>query len=160
MFRAYCHEKHGRWASVLPQIEELYNNTTHDSTGFTPCQIMYGKPVKMTFDKYLRLPKETQDVNEIREQVRKNLVSQSEMRKAKFDSNHKLVKFQIGDLVKLKRWNISRAYYGETSKFDLLYEGPYVVAAVPFENVYILQDPDTKEERGKFNAIHISRYYT
>lgn len=159
MFRTFCHNNHKGWASRLGDIEKLYNNTKHDSTGFTPCEVMYGKSSKMSFDKYLKLQKKRLNVQEIREQVRNNLKEQSELRRNKYNSRHKLVTFHIGDLVKIKRVTQSHAESKQISKFDLLYEGPYRVVAIPFDNVYVLEDPETGVVRGKFNAMHLSKYY-
>ena len=159
MFRTLCHDNHKSWATRLPDIEKLYNNTTHDSTGFTPCEVLYGEPNKMTFDRYLQMPREKLNISEVREKVRKNLKEQSEMRRKKYDARHKLIKFHVGDLVKIKRVTQSSAESKQISKFDLLYEGPYRVASIPFENVYILVDPESGDVRGKFNAMHLSKYY-
>lgn len=67
--------------------------------------------------------------------------------------------YNIGDYVKLRKVNKSDAQQKVYSKFDLLYEGPYLIAAIPSGNVYTLVDPDTLESRGNFNAIHLFKYY-
>ncbi|CAK1596618.1 unnamed protein product [Parnassius mnemosyne] len=40
LFRTLCHTNHKDWALILPKLEELYNNSYHNSTGFTPCEIL------------------------------------------------------------------------------------------------------------------------
>lgn len=159
MFRTYCHERHRSWANKLPELEVLYNNTRHDSTGYTPCEVMYGKTINFTFDKSLRVMNPDLDVEKVREEVQKNLEERSKYRQQKFDSSHKLMKFQIGMLVKVRRSNVSSKPNKQISKFDLLYEGPYRISSIPFDNVYVLEDPETGLIRGKFNTIHLSRYY-
>ena len=43
LFRAYCHDSHANWYSILPNIELLFNVTPHLSTGFSPYEIISGK---------------------------------------------------------------------------------------------------------------------
>ncbi|KAJ3662478.1 hypothetical protein Zmor_006825 [Zophobas morio] len=43
LFRAYCHDSHTNWYSILPNIELLFNVTPHLSTGFSPYEIISGK---------------------------------------------------------------------------------------------------------------------
>jgi hypothetical protein len=42
LFRAYCHNAHVNWASVLSNSELLFNTTTHSSTGFHPMRSSLG----------------------------------------------------------------------------------------------------------------------
>lgn len=159
LFRTYCHKNHKAWPKYLPRIENLYNNTIHESTKFTPNQIVFGESTKLTIDKNLPMLRNAIDVDTIRKQVRCNLEEASIKRQSAYNKSHKLIKFQIGDLIKIRKVNKSDAKQKITKKFELLYEGPYVVAAVPFPNVYTLIDPNTKALRGNFNTIHLSRYY-
>lgn len=159
IFRTFCHAHHRSWATILPKVEELYNNTFHDSTGFSPCEILYGESSRMTFDNCLPKRLNKLDIGKIREQVRINLKKASEIRQSTFNKRNKLIKFHIGDLVKIRRANKSDAQQKVISKFDLLYEGPYKIAAIPFENVYTLIDLETKHLRGNINAYNLSRYY-
>lgn len=138
----------------------LYNNTYHESTGFTPIEILFGDSNKMTFDS--SLPKSicnNENVHNIRNQVKENLKINSEKRKLKFNKSHKLIIFHIGDLVKIRKLNKSNAQNKTIKKFELLYEGPFVVSAVPFPNVYTLTYPGTVKVRGNFNTIHLNKYY-
>lgn len=158
LFRVYCGKNHKSWVSLLPQLEVLYNNTNHNSTGYTPCEIMYGRAVELTFDKEIKY-KKVLDVSEIRARARGNLRKNAEYRRKKFDRSYRIINYQIGVWVKVRKLNKSDADQNITKKFAPIYEGPYVVAAVPYQNVYVLVDPKTNEERGKFNTIHLSKYY-
>lgn len=159
LFRTYCRQNHKGWTSVLPKLEELYNNTYHESTKFTPCEILYGEQTTLSFDKVIGVGDEQQDVERIRELVRKNLSVAGEKRRARFNQRYRLINYQIGDLVKIRKLNKSDATQKLTKKFSALYEGPYLVAGNPYHNVYILVDPKTNKIRGKYNTIHLSRYY-
>lgn len=160
LFRTYCGTNHKGWVNILPKIEVLYNNTYHESTQFTPCEILYGESTKLTFDSVLLSNNcKSLGVEEIRDQVRKNLQKAGEKRRERFNNRYHLIQFQIGDWVKIKRLNKSNAERKITKKFEPIYEGPYVIAANPYQNVYILTEPGTNKVRGKFNTIHLFRYY-
>lgn len=159
LFRTYCGTRHKSWVAALPKLEELYNNTLHGSTGFTPCEIMYGESTKLSFDKYLWNEKTPNDVKQIRDKVQENLQKIGEKRRTMFNQRYRLIQYQIGDLVKIRKLNKSNAKQKITKKFELLYEGPYVISRNPYQNVYILTDPASNKIRGKFNTIHLSKYY-
>lgn len=159
LFRTYCRSNHKGWVTVLPKLEKLYNNTFHDSMGFTPCEVMYGESTKLSFDAILNVKQDQMEIQKIRDLVRVNLQKTAEFRSAKFNQRYRLIQYQIGELVKIKKLNKSDAKQKITKKFEPIYEGPYVIAGNPYRNVYILVDPVTKDLRGKFNTIHLSRYY-
>lgn len=108
----------------------------------------------------MRLGK-TINLEQITEKAKANLLKSSKRRQAKFVLYKRLIQFQIGDLVKIKNINKSDARQKLIKKFQPIYEGPYVrvVAVVPYQNVYVLVDPKTNKVRGKFNAIHLTKYY-
>lgn len=159
LFRSYCRHNHKGWVTIVPKLEELYNNTYHESTGFTPCEIMYGESTLLSFDKIIGNERHNMEVQKIREAVRENLERAGQYRRGKFNQKYRLRQFQIGDLVKIRKLNKSDAKQKITKKFEALYEGPYVVASNPYQNVYILINPQNKKIRGKFNTIHLSKYY-
>lgn len=159
IFRSYCHKSHKSWNVILPKIEKLYNNTYHDSTGFTPNLILYGEGNVLSYDKALTGITNSIDKTKIHSQVRLNLKESSKKRNDTYNKSHRLRVYQIGDYVKVRRCNKSDAKLKVTKKFELLYEGPYVIAAVPYPNVYTLVDPTTQVVRGNFNAIHLSKYF-
>lgn len=158
-FRIYCHEQHRSWGCWLKKIEELYNNTLHLSTGFTPNEVLSGNSTQLSIDRSLINFTKNKSVNEIREQVRVNLRSASKKRQDRFNKNHNLIQYQIGDLVKVRRLNKSDSLSGRIKKFELIYDGPYIVADRYYENVYVLVHPETLVEKGLFNAVHLARYY-
>jgi transposase InsO family protein len=41
--RTYCQSKHSTWPAVVPRLMTWLNMTVHDSTGYTPYQIQFGR---------------------------------------------------------------------------------------------------------------------
>lgn len=158
-FRVYCHGHHQSWGLWLRKIEELYNNTLHLSTGFTPNEVLFGNSAQLSVDKHLNYLVSNKSIEEIREQARVNLRIASEKRRARFDITNKITQYQIGELVKVRRLNKSDSMSGVTKKFELIYDGPYIVADRLYDNVYVLVKPETLQEKGLFNAVHLARYY-
>ena len=160
IFRVYCHTKHTTWPSFVGDIERTYNNTIHCSTGLAPNEVIFGKSPNYSLDKHLKgcvLPTRTKE--EIKELVRKNLTSNAIKRQRFYNVNKRLVTYELGTLVKLKKITQSNLLKKQIKKFALLYEGPYVVAAAPYSNTYTLVDPVTRQIKGDYSAIHLARYY-
>lgn len=163
MFRTYCDKSHKSWVSLIPQIEDCYNKVIHTSTGYSPEEVLWGRSTILSTDKLLARYKLTgsaiTNVDEIRDKARENLLKAAESREAIYNKNHRLIRFNIGDYVKLKTFPKSDADKKLTKKFAHLYIGPFRIGAIPHENVYTLICPDSNEIKGNYNAIHLFRYY-
>jgi hypothetical protein len=64
LFRAYCHNAHANWASVLSNIELLFNTTTHSSTGFHPMRSSLGGIRPILYFLYFQCCKATEEFEE------------------------------------------------------------------------------------------------
>lgn len=160
LFRTYCSQSHAGWVSHLNNIEDLFNNIPHITTGFSPCEILYGQNKCSTLlDKlkvYLpKLPPKT--CTEIHDLVRARSARMAELRcQQRQRYNDKL---QIGDYVLLREFSVSDASRKIVSKFCPLFSGPYIIQACPFPNVYTLHDPITKSRKGNYNITNLKYFY-
>lgn len=161
LFRTYCHEFHNSWVDILQKIENCYNNMIHSSTNYTPLELVKGESPTLTTDKLIDnwVSKQTNDIEFMRKEARKYIIQTAKTREIQYNRNHKIIQFNIGDIVKLRTLPKSDKDLKQTKKFALLYEGPYRVAAIPYANVYTLVDYVTGKVRGNYNAIHLFRYY-
>lgn len=163
MFRTYCDRSHRSWVTLIPQIEDCYNKVIHTSTGFSPTEVLLGQSTRLETDKLLTAYKQskltTSDVDEIRQIVHENLLKAAKSRETTYNKNHRLVRFNIGDYVKLKTFPKSEASKKLTKKFTRPFIGPFKVGAIPHENVYTLVCPETNKIKGNYNAIHLFKYY-
>lgn len=163
LFRTYCDKSHRSWVGLLPDIEACYNSVTHTTTGYSPNEIVWGKGTSLSTDvdktKQDKLDYQLETLQQIRQQARENINKVAISREKYYNRNHKLIQFEIGDLVKLKTFAKSDADKKITQKFVRLYEGPYRIGGVPYQNVYTLVDLNTGKVKGNYNAIHLFRYY-
>ena len=136
MLRTYCHKKHTAWVRWLTNIEYWINHATHDSTGFSPTQVLHGTEPNLSISKKIHYPENTilPDHKGIIEIVRTKLKHQSEKRNQQKDKNKKFPKYEEGQQVLIKEHKLSSAEDREIHKFFLLYKGPYTIQSVNQNN--------------------------
>jgi transposase InsO family protein len=160
LFRAYCHNAHANWASVLSSIELLFNTTTHSSTGFSPYEVIFGRNPTNPLSRLIEplLPAvDPKPLEQIREEARANLRRTAEQRRNSRRGSYDT--FQVGDLVLLRVNPVSDAAGRVFAKFCLLYSGPYLISERPYSNVYTLSDPTTGSVKGKYNIVNLKLYF-
>jgi len=136
MLRTYCHKKHTAWVKWLTNIEYWINHATHESTNFTPIQILRGTEPNININKKIHFPENAiiPDHKGIIEIVRTKLKSKSEKRNQQKDKNMKFVKYMVGQQVLVKEHKLSSAEDREIHKFFLLYKGPFTIKSVNENN--------------------------
>ena len=55
-------EKQRDWKSYVSTLVHAYNATRHDSTGYTPFFLMFGRHPRLAIDAYLRLNSDTEKI--------------------------------------------------------------------------------------------------
>lgn len=160
MLRIYCHQSHSKWTHILHNIEDCHNNTIHSSSGYAPNFLMYGiSYVSPIENKQLDIASANESIQEARRQAAENLQHNANRRKKCFDSNHRLITYNIGEMVKLRTHNKSDAIRHEAAKLFLKYEGPYLIGSIPYQNTYTLVDPNSNKIVGNYNAYNLEKYY-
>lgn len=160
--RTYCHQQHNLWVCYLTNIENCINRTPHESTSFSPLHIIEGKrpryALQDSIDKHIPR-RQHLSITEIHAQVRQNLRKHANARIRRQD--RKVIwTFSIGDMVLLRVNKPSDATTGTTKKFNLLYEGPFYVSAIPYPNVYELRRRMDGPVFGRFNTGNLIPYKT
>ena len=69
-------------------------------------------------------------------------------------------RYNIGQMVLVKRHDLSSAQDKEIKKFFLLYEGPYEVVEIKMQNSYVLQNNVTGEIVGMHNGTNLKLYWS
>lgn len=66
--------------------------------------------------------------------------------------------FEGNEEVLIRANNVSDAGDGKIAKFFAVYEGPYTMKNKVGANTFLLIDPTSMKERGKFHASKLKRY--
>lgn len=159
IFRTYCNEKHTTWPDYVKLAENWINNNRHESTRYTPTELMFGERTERMFEKWLQFPtREVLDKQQVIKMAKRNLEISAEQRKRRHDGVIKPVEYNTGDLVLVRNHHLSSAFKGEIKKFFLLYSGPYKIIGQKMKNAYVLEDIESGNEHGTYNVIHLKPY--
>ena len=80
-----------KWSTLVQKVVDNYNNTIHSTTGFTPAYLMMGKD---------RIGTSCPSISDARLQAKLNSDSFKAKKKIEYDSKHKPLELNVGDLVK------------------------------------------------------------
>uniref|UniRef100_A0A3B3BNI0 Integrase catalytic domain-containing protein n=1 Tax=Oryzias melastigma TaxID=30732 RepID=A0A3B3BNI0_ORYME len=143
--RAYVENKHTSWDKFLPQICFALRTAPHESTGFSPAMILYGRELETPLDLV------TASIQEAQDHARAALSDSHRRRKHYYDLRRRHVSYAVGDLVRVKSHPKSDALANFTAKLAPLFTGPYRVAKKMSDVNYHLIRVDTGEKAGVQN---------
>ena len=123
----------------VKKIEDWLNCTTHESTGFTPYELVRGTRPQRILEQLFEYPPEGNTVDRCVKLrlANESLLTKGERRKRRHDAKGKCTKYEIGQRVLVRRHDLSSAQDKEIKKFFLLYEGPYEVIEIKMNNAYV-----------------------
>ena len=150
------------WPQRLPFVVSAYNGSVHDSTGFTPNFLMYGRELNAAVDLVLGNPSgPPQSVNDYAahlvgmmgdayDEDREHLGPSTERYKRYYDFSAKPREFSSGELV----WVFSpRTYKGRTPKWSRCYSGPFeIVRRVNQVNYAVRRTPSSA-----VTVVHVNK---
>lgn len=155
---------HADWAQKLAQVEYALNNTKHSTTGFSPCELLFGVnqrgrvPDELTEyldNQYHSEP--ARDLNAIRS-VAAGAIAQkqaySEQRAA--ESSVPVREYEVGDFVVITNVDVS---VGKNKKLIPKYRGPYEVYKVIGHDRYAIRDVNNCQltQRPYDNVVEAAR---
>ena len=160
LFRTYRRQQHKGWARNIPEFSRMLNEAVHESTGFAPCELHFGRapdsevrrsgsfpPGKTLFDKHAQLYF-----------AHKQMTARAARRKNEHSSIWGQSVLEPGTLVLLKSLPIPGDPLTETKKFLPLFEGPYRVKERLASKTYILEHPESGARRGQFHLSHLKPF--
>ncbi|KAL7881035.1 hypothetical protein SRHO_G00032890 [Serrasalmus rhombeus] len=113
--RAYVEDKYNSWDKYIPQLCFALKTASHDSTGFSPAKMIYGRELATlvdllthpstvgTDDPFLTLSQTLKrSIQETHEHARAALQASHERKEHYYDLKRQPVVYQLGDLVRLK----------------------------------------------------------
>lgn len=123
------------WDEQLKYAIYVYNTTVHESTGFSPYQILFGRePRSPLRQDALDKPPDIDALDRIRETIRSKaneLNKESQVTQKKhYDRHHRAAEIDIGQLVLVRELFISTEL---SKKLHPKWEGPYVVIGLKGE---------------------------
>jgi len=153
-------ENQRNWCELVPYVTYAYITTSHGTTSFSPFFLMYnivhaqgGTPIELLYDLSLETNYKNEDayVSEASERMRmafeivmKQLQTNFERAKRRYDERVKCIKFREGEFV----WHfIPRTRNGLKRKWMMTNKGPYCITRRLNDVSFIVQrTPKSKQE--------------
>ena len=142
------HQKDDTKSYVAP-LTHAYNAAKHDSTGFSPFFLMFGRHPRLAVDAYLGLNSQEQSISSKEHYVTKlkkrlqfaykvasnEAEKSAERHKVNYDAKVRESTLDIGDRVLIRKVGIK----GKHKQADRWDKHPYVVIDKPFENIPVFK---------------------
>ena len=137
------------WKSYVAPLTHAYNAAKHDSTGFSPFFLMFGRHPRLAVDAYLGLNSQEQSISSKEHYVTKlkkrlqfaykvasnEAEKSAERHKVNYDAKVRESTLDIGDRVLIRKVGIK----GKHKLADRWDKHPYVVIDKPFENIPVFK---------------------
>lgn len=160
MLSSYCNSKHNKWDEYLPETALALRTAIHDSTGFSPALLNFGREPKLPSDNVRANPSTDTDsrieyasqlierLSSLYAQAKINMDKARSMQKKNYDKRHTAMTFQVNDLVLVKTHVLSDKLTKVTKKLALRWEGPYKILKqeTPVSYQLIKLTPGSKPE--------------
>ena len=156
MLRKYIQEKKEKWDDYLDTCTFAYNTSRHESTKFTPFEIMFGRKAILPLDldagvhqgpcneaevticsQETEIQQKESQHKALLEEVQKNIISAQKKQKEQYDKKHsKAVFYSAGTHVLKKDFRKKKRKGG---KLDFPWVGPYLITRSQGKGFYELQ---------------------
>lgn len=159
LLRTYCANQHSKWPNMLKQIEFWLNRLRSDTTEATPIQIMTGSRYKHNLESAFTFPKQPPEEPryDLLCRVAENIRTKANKREEK--SKLKLTRqWAVGQMVLVRKHQLSSAEHGEIHKLFNLFEGPMKIQKVLNDSTVVVLNPRTRREI-MVNTVELRPYY-
>ncbi|UYV79612.1 hypothetical protein LAZ67_18000031, partial [Cordylochernes scorpioides] len=165
MIAMYVSVEQKDWDVILPYVTFAYNTAKQDTTGFTPFKLIHGREAETTVDTLFPNPHEdlqedysqkiASRVEETRQLARLETLKAQEKDKARYDSKHEAMDYNVGDLVWIF---IPIRKVGLSEKLMKRYFGPYRVTRKLSDVTFEVEPVDQPTRRRKTrDLVHVLR---
>jgi transposase InsO family protein len=144
----YCNTDYNNWDIYLPSIVYAYNHGVHQTTGFTPYQLAFGRTPRNPFDSphsIFRFSKPSDYYRQVLrykeitlQQAKAHIHHQQRLSKIRYDLNRPSPTYHVGDLVWTKVLN-------GRSKLTARYTGPARIVQVLTPVSFLVSYDDGRE---------------
>lgn len=157
--RTTCHHEQQNWFNNLRRINRCLNEIHNDTTGYTPNELQLGTKDVRFWEEYLTLPPSENIPSVVKlEQARQRIRQRQRKNADKFNKQHKLTEFNVGDLVLIAQKPQSRLLDRTTAKLFELFVGPFIICEKLGRNVYSVTDQDGIHKRGPYHLTSLKLY--
>jgi transposase InsO family protein len=149
------------WTEVLPYVMAAYRSAVHESTGYSPNFLHFGREVRAPLDLVLKPEPDDLSINDYvatvqqrlhyaDELARNQLNSQTNRRKTYYDLKTTARQFRTNDWV----WYFyPRRRTGRSPKWQRMYTGPFLVTDKLSEVNYVIQ----KSQKADPLVVHVDK---
>uniref|UniRef100_A0ABD2W5G0 Uncharacterized protein n=1 Tax=Trichogramma kaykai TaxID=54128 RepID=A0ABD2W5G0_9HYME len=156
----FIKDKHTAWEQYIKTIQDIMNETHHETTEFTPLELHFNKKPECIWDRLLGVPPINDAIPVKRKyQLAYDRIKNKRSRRADKvnEKRGNCDKFLVGDKVLIKCKNTSDQENKILAKFMQIYEGPYGIKSILGENTYLLEDSNSRV-KGQFHVNDLIRY--
>ena len=163
MLRKYVNEQKENWDMYLDTCTFAYNSSRHESTLYTPFEVMFGRkaviPVELDIVQPTRVHhsldkasySEQQSIEslfssrkELLQKVKSNILRAQKKQQEHYDKKHAIPpSFRVGISVSRKDFTRRKRHGG---KMDPKWVGPYLIVQDLGKGFYKLQSPDNSQD--------------
>ena len=171
--RAYVGDKHTTWDKYIPLLCFALRTAPHESTGFSPSMMLYGRELDTPIDLITQPSCDGVDepgvsypenlrasLVEAHDHAREILSESHDRQKRYYDLRRRQVSYEVGDLVRVKCHPRSDALNNFTAKLAPLYSGPLRVSRRLSDVNYGLARVDTGEDAGVYHVVNLQPFHT
>ena len=172
MIACYVEGNHQSWDQHLDAFMFALNTSVHESTGYTPALLNYGRElevpkavrsgIQQIVDVERTLPQDRMErlkkLEEVYELVRDNLKEAYEKQSKYYNRNRRQVKFRVNDMVLRRNFVLSSAAQNFTAKLAPKFIGPYRVSKILSPTVYVISSLKGKDA-GKWHVSDLRPFY-
>lgn len=156
-------KSHKKWDEFIPEIQFAYNTSSHESTGFTPAQLNFGRELKqpktILDETGVKLSNNESDqdksmrITEMIEIAKINLKKISETQTKYYNLRRRSWEPEIGNEVYVKDHHLSSAPDSFTAKLASKFSGPYIIVDFKSPNVVIVVEKSNSKRKPM--TVHI-----
>ena len=157
-------DKKSDWKSHVSTMTHAYNAAIHDSTGFSPFFLMFGRHPRLAVDAFLGLPQDSEATTVHQDYVDKlkhRLTSAYEKaseeakksagrQKEYYDEKVRYSKLEVGDRVLVEK----KGHRGKHKLADLWEHCPYVVTGQPVPDIPVYEVVKENARNSKPRTLH------
>lgn len=154
--RAYVTKCHTDWDRFLPHFAFAFNTATHDSSGYPPSQLFFGRQISTPWTRLVHISgnKEnliSNNIQDILEEAKLNMKKAQERQRHYYNLRRRKTEFHIGQEILKQLHHLSCAAESFVAKFAPKFDGPFKIKDIKENNLIIVNS------EGKIETINIDQ---